>query len=125
MYTIKKQYRLIKTDLEFLNGLGSNLPDTKLTKKEIDGVSRIYHTYVGKTLDNIDWSPRLMDMELKERWPSGPRLKRHEAQRIVLGFLINAPLKMSNKEAAKVFFYSLTSRDAARKMYAHLYIKNY
>jgi len=123
MYTIKKDYRMSKKDVEFLNGLAPNLPETKLKKSEIDTVSSLYYKYIGRKLDNIDWSPALVDMEMSEKWPSGHRMKRHEAQRIVLGFLVNSPIKMTNSEAAHNFFYSLNNRESSRRLTSIIYYK--
>ena len=68
-------------------GVLDNLPGTHLTKKEKDRVSRVYHDYIARHIDNRDWSPALVETEQKENWPSGQRMKKHEAQRIVLGWL--------------------------------------
>lgn len=117
---MKKEYRMSKEDRDFLGNLPNNLPETRLTKKERDKVGQLYRKYIS-SIDNWDWSPALVDVELSEKWPSGPRLKRHEAERIVLGFLESSPVKMTNKDAAKYFYYSMTNREASIKLISKIY----
>jgi len=112
MYILKKELRVSKAEREAFESLPENLPETKLTQKQKDLVRSMYYKYIGRTIDNIDWSTDLDDLEMQEKWPSGARMKRHEAQRIVLGFVLNLNQRMTNKEAAKCFYSAMNGRKA-------------
>ncbi len=115
--TLKSEFVMSVEDLKFLDELPANLPETKLSKKQIEQLGTLYHKYISK-IDNLDWSPPLVQIEMSEKWPSGPRMKRHEAQRICLGFLAseNARNKMNQAGAVRHFFSSITSRPAAARL---------
>ena len=68
MYKLKKEFRMKSDDIVFLNGLLDNLPGTHLTKKEKDRVSRVYHDYIARHIDNRDWSPALVETEQKRNF---------------------------------------------------------
>ena len=121
MYIIKKEFRLSKNEIKFLNSLPSNLPDTKLSKKEINEIDRIYRYYITNNVDNQSYYSALYEIELKERWSSGQRLKNHEAKRIPLNNLLNSSLKMTNKEAARNFLVTLSCRESYLKLTREIY----
>ena len=125
MYLIKKEFKVSQGDRTFLEELKPNLPETHLTKKEIQKVGELYHKYIGRTIDNLDWNQNLEDVEKSEKWPSGPRMKMHEARRICLGFVLDLREKMTDKQAAKTFHSSLRSRSASRTVTLYAYDQKY
>jgi hypothetical protein len=121
MRTINKQMRMSKSDkkaLETLRGEKPNLPETHLTPKEKDIVSSLYGKYIRK-IDNQGHYEALYEMELHERWPSGPRVKHHEAKRFILENLLdlNHRGKMTDKQAQS-FFHCMIK--GIRQSYQHL-----
>lgn len=104
---------MTKEEIEQYNNLPDNMPDTKLTNKQLEFVSILYHKYISK-IDNMDWSPSLVSMEMREKWPSGPRMKLHQAQRIVLNNLVNENERktMTQGKAMMHFFTAMTCRPA-------------
>lgn len=77
-------------DIEALNSLPDNMPDIKLTAKQIAIVDTIYSRYIGRYIDNREYIPIYeQDRKTERNWPSGPRMKRHEAKRIILGWLLS------------------------------------
>lgn len=119
---LKPEYIMAKEDIDFLNGLPDNMPDTKLTEKQKLHVGHLYHKYLGK-IDNLDWSIPMVEMEMKEKWPSGPRMKREQAQRICLNFLVTEqPLNgMSLRRAAWHFLTGIRHRDSARRIVVNVW----
>ena len=115
--SLKPEFVMSKQDIEQYQALPDNLPDIKLTAKQIEFVSALYHKYITK-IDNLDWSPSLVNIEMKEKWPSGPRMKRHQAQRIVLNNLVseNGRNKMTKDKALNHFFTAMTCRPAYTRL---------
>lgn len=123
MKTIKllPEFVMTKEEIASYEALPENMPETKLTEKQKELVSSLYHKYISK-IDNLDWSPRLVEMEKREKWPSGARMKHHEAQRICLNFLLMEQGKsMTHKQAMKHFFVALTCRDAYKRLISKVY----
>ena len=121
MYLLKDEFRVTEEEANEYNSLPDNLPETKLTQKQKDLVSKLYYNYVGQTIDRMDWSTDLDDLELKEKWPSGPKLKRHEAQRIVLNNIVGLRHKLTNKEAASLFYSALHCRKSWQIVLRNVY----
>jgi hypothetical protein len=120
---LKSEFIMSQEDIDFLNSLPDNLPETKLKKADVNKVWELYHKYI-TVIDNKDWSPSLMSIEQGEKWPSGPRVKRHEAQRMVLGWLVTYntyDIEMSLERANYVFYSGLTNRPAAVRLLANIY----
>jgi len=114
-YRIKAALILSSEDKETLKNLPDNLPTIKLSKKQIDQVNALYYKYISKNQIHQGWSRELFEIELKEKWPSGPRVKRHEAKRFILNNLLwinDEKHKMTITEAAAMFFNNLTSRES-------------
>lgn len=86
---LKPQFIMKDEDKNFLNSLPANLPDEPLTKKQKDRINSLYYSYISKNGVLKGWGIELYDIERKEKWPSGPRVKLHEAQRMILGWLLN------------------------------------
>ncbi len=111
---IRKEFLLTKEEIQAYELLPDNLPESKLTQKQKDFVSALYYKYLsGKVTKG--WGTELSDVEKGEKWPSGPRLKQHEAQRMILGNLIwmnKDRATMTAEKAAQVFFNSLTCRES-------------
>lgn len=122
MYTIKKEFRMSKSEVEQYNALPDNLPDNNLTAKQKEFVSGLYYKYITRTIDNIGWSAAMYEVEKREAWPSGPRMKQHEAMRIILNNLVEQQGKaMTNKEAAQRFKSALTCRPMYAKLLNEIY----
>mgnify|MGYP003152273808 CR=1 FL=1 len=108
MIKLNKKLQMSKADIAKLEQLRKekpNLPDTKLTPKEKSLVSDLYYKYIIH-IDNKDWTLDLWKLEKKENWPSGPRVKEHEAMRFILDnlYTINTHKpNMTNREASEFF----------------------
>ena len=105
---------MTKTELESFRELDikkPNLPETVLTNKEKEFVNSLYYKYVGRTIDNMDWNTDLDDLEKSEKWPSGNRMKMHEARRIVIGHIetVNRWGNLTDKKAADLFLSIMKS----------------
>lgn len=114
-YQIKLSFLMTADEIAFLRDLPDNLPETKLTKKQIDKVAEIYYKYISNKVVR-GWGQDLAEFEQKEKWPSGgKKVKRHEAQRFILGWLAyecESKSKMTSEDAAKHFFANLQTREA-------------
>lgn len=77
-------------DIELLNNLPDNMPDNKLKPAQIATVNAIYWKYIGRNIDNQTPGLPLYEKDRKneKNWPSGPRMKAHEAKRVVLNWLL-------------------------------------
>jgi len=109
--TLKPEFILSDDDKNFLTSLESNLPETKLKQKQIERISDIYYKHVANKIV-WGWGGDMAELEQKEKWPSGPRVKRHEAQRMILGHLLTAEKELTTEQAAKKFYYALTCRES-------------
>jgi len=116
-------YILSASDVEFLNSLPDNLPESKLTEKQRDRVKEIYYKHITKNIDNQAWGRAMYEEEQKEKWPSGPRVKEHEAKRMILENLvfINTRKTLSHFEAASWFHSALTMRPMYAKLLYNCY----
>jgi len=106
MIKLNSNFRMNAKEFEFLASLPDNLPETKLTQKQKDGVNELYRRFITRNIDNQDWSKNLDNLEKGEKWPSGPRMKTHEARRIVIGHIetVNRWGDLTNKEASERFY---------------------
>lgn len=106
-------------DIEALNSLPDNMPENKLKAKQIETVNNIYHKYIGIYIDQQSYGKPLheLDRENERNWPSGPRMKQHEAKRVVLHWLINEQryLTATTEELMKHFYTVCGSRPAYTK----------
>ena len=113
--TLKKEFKLTSEEINYLESLPENLPENKLTSKQRKEVSRLYHHYIENKIYK-GWGQDLAEFEQKsEKWPSGPRVKRHEAQRMILGhlvFLSQNKSELTAEQAAKMFYNSMTCRES-------------
>jgi hypothetical protein len=117
MYTLKPQFRMSKQEVEQYNSLPDNLPDNNLTAKQKDFVAMIYSKYISGTIDGRSWNKAIFKEEQQEKWPSGPRLKDHEAKRIIISNLVEQQgRKLTDKEAAAKFHSALTCRPSYAKL---------
>lgn len=106
-------------DIEALELLPDNMPETKLKAKEIEVVNSIYRKYITTHIDNQSYGKPLheLDRENEKNWPSGPRMKTHEAKRIVLNWLVNEQslIGADQDRLTKHFFTACGSRQAYTK----------
>lgn len=125
MKTFKLNPALImsKTDLTNYQALPDNLPDTHLTAKQIEIVRDIYYRYITRNIDHASYGVALYELELKEKWPSGPRVKQHEAKRMVIEQLVNINRRKNLKptEAANYFLTWLDGREYVQKLIKSAY----
>lgn len=119
MKTIKisSQFVWTKQEIEQYNALPDNMPDIELTAKQKKFVDELYYKYIGKLIDNQSWSAPLYKIEMREKWPSGSRMREVQAKRIVLNALHSQQGKgMTAIQAARYFLSAIDSRDCWRKI---------
>ena len=122
MFTIKPQFRMSAQEIETYNNLPDNLPDNNLTAKQKDFVSGLYRKYIGNTIDRQSWGRDMYEVEKQEKWPSGPRMKDHEAKRLILTNLVGQQgRKLTDKAAASKFHSALTCRPMYAKLLHEIY----
>ncbi len=113
--SLKTEFIMTSEEIAFLDSLPDNLPESKLTEKQIQKVSQIYRTYISQNQVFKGWGTELYEVEQKEKWPSGPRVKKHEAQRFILGWLSfynKDRATLTGKRAVEFLFHILTCREA-------------
>lgn len=121
--TLKSEFILKTEEIKFLQELPDNLPGTHLTQKQRDNVSAIYYKYIANKITR-GWGQDLAEFEQKEKWPSGPKLKRHEAQRMILGNLVEFNIyraQLTAEEAANKFYGCLTCRESYTILLSKVY----
>lgn len=122
--SIRPEFIMEQQHIDFLNQLPDNLPETKLTKKQIETVGEIYYKYISNKVYR-GWGQDLAEFEQKvEKWPSGPRVKRHEAQRMILGHLVfmnEHKRELNGEQAAKFFFSVIGCRESYQVLVSKIY----
>ena len=122
MYTIQPQFKMSVQEISDYNNLPDNLPDNNLTAKQKYFVALLYSKYISGTIDGRSWNRAMFKEEQQEKWPSGPRLKDHEAKRIILSNLVEQQgRKLTDKEAAQKFHSALTCRPSYAKLLQSIY----
>lgn len=124
---IKSAFLMSKKEIEDLKNLPDNLPDTKLTEKQKMLVYSLYHKYISQ-IDNKDWSKPMYEVEQEEKWPSGPRVKKHEAKRMILSNLCECNENRNNlkpEQAICKFHSALTMRPMYAKLLYNIYDVDY
>ena len=100
------KFIMSQEDINYLKTLPGNFPETHLTRKQKDTIDTIYRKYLRRELVSNNLLKELYELEGKEKWPGGERVKKHEAQRLVLQWLIefnNQP--EPTVEQAMLLFY--------------------
>lgn len=122
MVTLKEQFKMSKAEIEIYNALPANLPESKLSAHQIQLVDTLYRKYIGGKI-TMGWSTELYEVEKQEKWPSGPRVKTHEAKRFVLNNLVSCQdtKRMNYRKAASKFWSALTCRPAYAKLLQEIY----
>lgn len=115
---LKPEFILTPEEIKQYNELPENRPDNKLKPKQIEFINGLYYKYITKNIDNQSWNREMFKVEKGEKWPSGPRVKDHEAKRFILGNLVylNSTPKLTTAQAC-VKFYSVIE---CRPMYSKL-----
>jgi len=111
MWKLKDQVRLGQENIAFLEGLPDNFPETKISAHHRMEIDTVYANRIGRIERKKLFT--CFELEMKNKWPSGERMKKHEAQRILLGWLSESERHrpvMTDKEAAKHFYGSLDNR---------------
>jgi len=114
-----------KQDIEALNSLPDNLPDTSLTGKQKDLVDELYYKYIGQNKVTYGWGNDLYELEQKEKWPSGQKVKTHEAKRMLLGWLVcyNTYYKqLTGRKALEFLHKELSCREASSLFTQKVYV---
>jgi hypothetical protein len=122
--SLKPEFIMNEDDINFLSSLPHNLPETHLTRKQISEINELYYKYISKNNVHYGWGTELYKLEQKEKWTGGSRVKTHEAQRMILGWLKEANEyhpTLSWREAAKYFHAHLTCREASAILTSKIY----
>jgi hypothetical protein len=123
---LKPEFILNEQEIIDYKSLPKNMPDIKLSAKQIEFVNDLYRKYLeGKVCKG--WGIELFEIEKGEKWPSGPRMKGHEAKRIILNNLIEHQSKkqMSDREALRLFFAGLQCRESYQILLSKIYEVKY
>lgn len=125
---LKQEFRMTQEEIKFLQSLPDNLPETKLKAKQIEEIGSIYYKYIANKVYR-GWGQDLAEYEQKsEKWASGERVKRHEAQRIILGNLMELNLyrdNMSAEVAARKFYSTINCRESYTILVSKVYNVSY
>jgi hypothetical protein len=125
MATVKMQSKFIMSqeDINLLNTLPPNFPETHLTPKQKELVNSIYHKYLRREIVSNDLLKELYELEQKEMWPGGERVKKHEAQRLVLEWLVdfNRTPEPSMERAVRLFYTNLKTCEPNRILITAIY----
>ena len=122
-YRLKPEFTLTSEEVAQYNLLPDNLPDNRLKAKEKEFVNSLYYRYIARNIDNKDWSKEMYRVEQEEKWPSGGRVKEHEAKRMILSNLVylNTRPELTLEEAASLFHSCLTLRPMYAKLVYNVY----
>jgi|ERR1044072_923124 hypothetical protein len=125
MATVKMHSKFIMSqeDINMLNALPPNFPETHLTPKQKDIVDIIYRRYLRRELVSNSLLKELYELEGKEKWPGGERVKKHEAQRLVLQWLIefNNQTEPSVEAAMRLFYQNIKTCEPNRILITSIY----
>ena len=113
---LKEAFKMSVDEKAYLSNLPNNSPNVKIKEQDKDVIGKLYRKYINQ-VDNYDYSYALFELEKKENWPSGHRMKAHEAQRIILGFLSG----FRDEIELQMIFGSLTNRESYRKLLKNAY----
>ena len=121
---LKEKFKMTPEEIEGFRVLPDNLPETVLTKKQKDFVSGLYYKYIKRPIDNPGWGNPLYMLEKKEKWPTGDRMKEHEAMRIVLNPLVEhqAKQELPVEDAVLLFQGALDCRECYQKVLKEIYL---
>lgn len=103
--TVNKALIMQKDEIVKYKSLPDNLPESKLSQSEKDLVSTLYYKYITRNIDNQRWGTPMYQEEQKEKWPSGPRVKDHEAKRIILSNLVDLQARIKEPKSKLVFLF--------------------
>lgn len=121
---LKPEFIMSQKDIEYIKSLPENKPETILSPKDKRLVNALYFKCIYKPFDGIT-GLNLCALEMRNKWPDGERTKQHEAQRLILEWLIfyneDARKEMSFHKAATMFHKCLTHREANRLLIFNIY----
>lgn len=120
---IKGQFILSDEEIQKYNELPDNMPDNKLNKKQIEFINGLYYKYITKNIDNQSWGLPMYEIEKREKWPSGSRVKSHEAKRFILSNLVylNTKKQLTINEALIKFYTVIDLRPMYSKLVKLVY----
>jgi len=124
--TFNKNLLMTKGEIEELNSLPDNMPETKLTAKQTQLINELYYKYV-TPLDDQNWGKALYEIEMSEKWPSGSRMKQIQAKRIVLNALavVNENSKLKGLELTAFLHAALDCRESWQRIVKAAFVLNY
>jgi len=120
---LKPKFRMTPEEIEGFRALPNNLPNIPLTKKQKDFVSGLYYKYIERHIDNARWGTPLYMVEKSEKWPSGDRMKEHEAKRISLNPLVEYQdkIEVPVTYAVNLFRMALACRTVYQNVIYNIY----
>lgn len=125
MASLKMHSKFIMSqeDIDQLDTLPDNFPETHLTPKQKDLVDTIYYRYVSRGKVSNDLLKELYELVQKENWPGGERVKKHEAQRLVLQWLVefNRHPEPSVGAALRLLYENIRTCEANRILITAVY----
>lgn len=127
LYRLRKEFIMTPEQIAAYRALPDNMPETKLNKKQLELVWNLYYKYVENKIVK-GWGTQLFEIEKIEKWPSGPRMKTHEAKRIVLNNLVEInehKTVLTAEKAADLFFNVLSCRESYTILTSKVYERTY
>lgn len=125
MATVKMHSKFIMSqeDIDLLKTLPANFPESHLTPKQKKLIDTIYHKYLRREIVSNDLLKELYELEQREMWPAGERVKKHEAQRLVLEWLVdfNRQPEPSIEAAMKLFYQNIKTCEPNRILITSIY----
>ncbi len=124
MYRLLDSLCMEEKEIKEYEALPDNLPENKLTAKQKDYVHRLYYKYIEHKI-TVGWGTELWELEKREKWPSGSRVKDYEAKRMILSNLVflNTKKELTAEQAADKFHACLNYRDSYTKLMQYAYKK--
>jgi len=128
MATVKMHSKFIMSQEDIdqyqtLETLVPNFPENHLTPKQKELVNSIYHKYLRREIVSNDLLKELYELVQKENWPGGERVKKHEAQRLVLHWLVefNRQPEPSVERAMRLFYENIKTCEPNRILITSIY----
>lgn len=121
---LKPEFTMSKEEIALYRELPDNMPGTHLTPKQKELVNSLYYKFITRNIDNQKWGQPMYKIEQGEKWPSGPRVKDHEAKRFILNNLVETNeghKALSLKEAARKFHCCISLRPMYAKLVYEMY----
>lgn len=126
MLKLNKQFRMTRKEIDALKTLREekpNLPNVKMTIRDIKLIDDLYYKYISKNIDYKAWDKPLYKMEQEQKWlGSNSRVTTIQAKRMIVESLLekNKHLKtITDKEASRMFLNHLKGTRQSRQHLLH------